>query len=274
MHHDDIENRSCWRVGIAQYLPTPGDLDGNLQYYHHFTRQAAEQHCDTVLFPELSDTGYQLDLVPSLAQPWPGQSLKDLQAAALEHNVNIIAGLSEREGGLLYNAIAVVDRHGAFCGHYRKNHLFHGPEGIEHEIFEPGREGVTVVLDGCCIGLSLCFDLRFPEFYRHMADNDAVLAVNLAAWPSLRISDWKILCRARAIENQFYLAGVNQCGRTSDLIFGGASCCIAPDGRVVGEADNETCDLLVVDVVREELTRTREAIPLHKSRQTAVQRSR
>ncbi len=250
------------RIGLVQER-FPGDgADGTFPHYARYAARAAEQACDVVLFPELSDTGYVLSSIRQRAGAWPGPAFDAAQQAAAAHGVVLIGGLSEREGSALYNAVALFDRTGALRGHYRKTHLFHGPEGSESGIFTPGCTLVAVDAAGIRWGLSLCFDLRFPEVYRALSMAGAEVIVNLAAWPAVRIQDWSVLCRARAMENQIFVAGVNQVGSRDGNRFGGRSCVVDPSGHVPVEGDGETCDLLVCDISTARIKAVREQLPV------------
>lgn len=247
------------RIGQVQVSwDAPG---GNLARYDRFAAEAAEAGCAVVLFPELSDTGYALAAMPERAGTWPGAALEALQEAAQRHRVGIIAGLSERGPDGIYNAAAALDRDGHLCGAYRKTHLFRGPEGAEADVFRAGDALQVVTIDGIRWGLSICFDLRFPELYRQLADRGAQVLAVVAAWPLVRIDDWSVLCRARAIENQLFLAGVNHAGEP----FGGRSCMIGPAGDVKCEGGNGEEGLLTVDVDPGEIDRVRHALPVRES---------
>lgn len=253
------------RVGLIQSHWTAA-AGGNIARYDRFTVEAADAGCAMVLFPELSDTGYALASMRDKAGTWPGAALDALQEAAQRRRIGIIAGLSERATDSLYNAAAAVDRDGNLCGAYRKTHLFRGPEGAESDVFRAGDALQVVTIDGVRWGLSICFDLRFPEVYRQLADAGAQVLSVLAAWPRVRISDWSVLCRARAIENQLFLAGVNHAGDP----FGGRSCVIGPDGDVKRDGPDGEAGLLTVDVDLDEIDRVRHALPVMESRRPSI----
>ncbi len=252
------------RIGLIQASwVVNGD---NNARYDRFAAEAAAAGCAVVLFPELSDTGYALAAMREKAGPWPGAALDALQAASQRCRIGIIAGLSERGADGIYNAAAAFDRDGNLCGAYRKTHLFRGPEGAEADVFLAGDALQVVTIDGVCWGLSICFDLRFPELYRQLADHGAQVLAVLAAWPQVRIADWSVLCRARAVENQLFLAGVNHAGKP----FGGHSCVIGPGGEVKREGGDGEAGLLTVDVDLDEIDRVRHALPVMESRRPSL----
>lgn len=253
------------RIGLIQSHWT-ADAGGNIALFDRFVAEAAGAGCAVVLFPELSDTGYALASMRENAGTWPGPAFDALQVAAQRHRIGIIAGLSERATDGIHNAAAAFDRSGNLCGAYRKTHLFRGPEGAESDVFLAGDALQVVTIDGVCWGLSICFDLRFPDVYRQLADGGAQIQAVLAAWPRVRIGDWSVLCRARAIENQFFLAGVNHAGAP----FGGHSCVIGPTGDVKREGGDGEAGLLTVDIDLNEIIRVRQALPLTQTRRPSL----
>ncbi len=253
------------RIGLIQSHWTAA-AGGNIDRYDRFAAEAADAGCSMVLFPELSDTGYALATMREKAGTWPGVALDALQAAAQRRRIGIIAGLSEHATDGIYNAAAAFDRDGNLGGTYRKTHLFRGPEGAESDVFRAGDALQMVTIDGVRWGLSICFDLRFPEVYRQLADAGAQVLAVLAAWPRVRIADWSVLCRARAIENQLFLAGVNHAGEP----FGGRSCVIAPAGEVKREGGDGETGLLTADIALDEITRVRHALPVMESRRPSL----
>lgn len=254
------------RIGVVQMDAAGRGYHGGLDFYERFAGQAAACGCRTLLFPELSDTGYALSAFPGKAGTWPGPALDALMAAARRHRINMIAGLSEREGDHLYNSAAVIDCEGNLLDRYRKTHLFSGGGGAEIDVFTAGNLLKTVMLDGICWGLSICFDLRFPEVFRHLALQGAPIIVNLAAWPRQRIGDWSHFCHARALENQVFMVGVNQLGTHGEYDFGGGSCAIAPDGTLLLDAGTDRAGFVTVDVDFQRIETVRQNLPVFSQR--------
>ena len=172
------------------------------------------------------------------------------------HNRSRIAGRSKVAGtvrepspdpALAHNTLLVFGPDGESLARYRKIHLFDvdvpgGPNERESDMIRPGPLEPTVV-DAPGIGrlgLSVCYDLRFPELYRLGADRGADAFTVIANWPSARAEHWRTLLRARAIENLAYVFAVNRCGRDPYLGYDGRSVVIAPDGEVLEELGDET----------------------------------
>ncbi len=258
------------RIGWVQMEAAGRGYYGDSDFYERFAAKAAAYGCTTLLFPELSDTGYALSSLPENARTWPGPALEAVMRSARRNGINMIAGLSEREGNFIYNSAAVVDREGSLIDRYRKSHLFSGGDGTEHRVFTAGDTLKTVMLDGICWGLSICFDLRFPEVFRHLALHGAHIIVNLAAWPRQRIGDWTHFCHARTLENQLFLVAVNQWGALDDDDFGGGSCLIAPDGALLVDSGTDRSGLWTGEVDVARIQAVRHILPVFDQRRPGL----
>ncbi|MHB9033099.1 MAG: nitrilase-related carbon-nitrogen hydrolase [Anaerolineae bacterium] len=253
------------RVGLAQMVSLPGDVSINCHMYLRLVEQAADAGCELLVLPELSDTGYDLGVLPTAASAWDGQPLRTLQECAARRSLAIAAGLSERTADALYDSLALISPAGELLAGYRKLHLF----GREREVFARGDALVTAQLGSFTLGLTICYDLRFPELYRSLALAGADVLVNAAAWPVARIAHWRILAQARAVENQAYYLGCNRAGRDLDLQMGGSSCLVDPLGLAKYAApDGE--ELLVGEVDRQHIEAARALMPLFDDRRPDV----
>ena len=267
------------RIALGQMDCVVGDVAANVATMVDLIADAAGRGCIAVWFPELADTGYALQQMPELAGAWPGPAYDGLAAAARRHGMVVGAGLSERAGvggrETLYNSLVVLDADGRRVGHYRKAHLFAAGEVNEAGCFAGGRtenagaagaaddvNGVdTVELAGMRHGLSVCYDLRFPELYRQRTDAGATVLVNATAWPAVRAAHWDVLTRARAVENQAYFVGVGRVGEDAGIRFAGRSRVVAPTGEVVAEAGTDGPELVVAELDPAAVTAFRSAVP-------------
>jgi predicted amidohydrolase len=143
-------------------------------------------------------------------------------------------------------------------------HLF-GYGSREQELLTPGDHPVVVPLDRARVGLTTCYDLRFPELYRRMVDDGAELFLVVAGWPFPRLDAWRTLGRARAIENQAALVACNAAGRQAGSTYAGASYACGPWGSVLGELDDRP-GVLRVDVDLAEVAACRRAFPALRDR--------
>ncbi|TWT66882.1 (R)-stereoselective amidase [Posidoniimonas polymericola] len=224
------------KIAIAQLECRPGSPSENVDRMGDFVRQARRQECDAVVFPEMSDTGYLPEKFHESAQTWPGPAIDQLSAAAADQSVAVVAGLSERDGYSIYNSLAFITADGQLVGKYRKVHLYSPPPASEAVHCAPGSEASGVRYEGVDWGLSICYDLRFPELYRRPAAAGSQIWINVAAWPSVRPTHWDYLSRARAIENQAFLVAANRAGSDGPFKFLGNSRIISPMGELLAEA--------------------------------------
>lgn len=224
------------KIAIAQIECQPGEPTRNVDRMIDFVRQAGEAACDAVVFPEMSDVGYLPEKFAESAQPWPGPTVDRMAQAAKDHSIAVIAGLSELSGESVFNALAFFDADGQLAGKYRKVHLYSPPPASEAVHCEPGVEATAVRYREVDWGLSICYDLRFPELYRRPAAAGAPIWVNVAAWPSARPTHWDYLSRARAIENQAFFIAANRAGSDGPFKFLGNSRIISPMGELLAEA--------------------------------------
>lgn len=255
------------KVAAAQIACTLGDTAANTEKMCTFAQRAQAAGAQLIVFPEMSDTGYAMDVIREQARPWSEGAVPELQKMARQLSLAIISGVSEREGEAIYNSQVVIGAHGAIVGKYRKTHLF-APAPIEEDkCFRPGKELVSVALGSLKLGLTICYDLRFPEFYRALATGQGTNAfVISSAWPFPRVEHQRILATARAIENQSYVVLANRVGKDAGVPFCGSSAVIDPSGVVVAGASADREELVVAEISHEVLTevRARMAVFAHR----------
>jgi len=224
------------KVAIAQIDCQAGDVSANVAHMVDFVRRAQDASCQLVVFPELSDTGYWPKKFACCAEPWPGPAYDALSSAAAEHCIAVAAGLSERAGESIYNSLAFFDSTGQLISKYRKIHLFSCAPANEAEYFAAGDGFVVVDYGGIRWGLSICYDLRFPELYRLLTTAGAQVLINIAAWPTARPTHWDYLSRARAIENQAFVVAANRAGKDGPFRILGHSQFVTPMGETIAKA--------------------------------------
>lgn len=232
-------------VAAIQFHPIEGDRAENLRRLEPFIAQAVAKGARLILLPETFDFGYDLDIIKRLSESFPNHSTATLSAMARQYNIAIIAGLPERRGKDLFNTALVFDTQGKVVAQYDKTHLCPIPPIDESACFTAGGSLVVTDILGIRLGITICYDIRFPEVYRKLALGGAQLIVHPTAFPLSRIEQFEILLRARAIENQLFILSANQCGKGSTLEFGGHSMMVGPSGEVLARAgDNEEMVIL------------------------------
>ncbi len=200
-------------------------------------RQRAEKLIDTlsavdlIVLPEMFTTGFCTDPVGA-AEPADSDTLEWMRRMAASKQTAIAGSVATQAENRYYNRFYFVKPDGSYAV-YNKRHLF--SFAGEHERYTPGEQRVVVEYNGWRILLQVCYDLRFPVFSRNRGDYDLILYV--ANWPTVRISAWDTLLRARAIENQCYVVGVNRTGDDPALSYNGSSALIDYLGRALTPAE-------------------------------------
>lgn len=235
-------------------------------------------------FLKAKDEGSQLIIFPECALLWAKPEVTKKEALSQNAWFECVANLSQesslpavwgglalREGENVFNSSLFISSNGELLGRYDKKHLFQVFAGSitvdETQSYAHG-EGdlVKISLSGWDIGLSICYDLRFPELYRQLGDCDAVICTAAFTKKTGR-AHWEVLLRARAIENQCYMLGVGQCGTNSltGVSAFGHSMVVDPWGKIVDQLDGDVGSF-TVNLDKKYLTKCREFLPALKNK--------
>lgn len=224
----------------------------NLEKAEAFAQRASLEKCDAIVFPEMFNTGFSMN-VSVIAEDGYGETAMALAGIAKRYNINLIAGFpiktpKEEKGR---NMAFVYDRKGTLTATFTKMHPFSFAE--EDKYYVPGENTVTFDIDGMSSSIFICYDLRFPEVFRRVSKDVQTIFV-LANWPTARKEHWETLLRARAIENQCYIIGVNRTGTGGNGIqYPGASHIFDPSGNDICAGDETeeflTCEFNPDDVI-------------------------
>ncbi len=214
----------------------PLDPQSNMQKLKDLVATAVPEPGDLLVLPELWPTGYGnraalLGLTKKMAPVW--QIL--LAELASEHQMYVIGGsVPALEKDRLYNRLCVYGPTGDQIGQYDKIHLF--PPMNEQQLFSPGETPEPIPLGKGLpvVGPTICYDLRFPELFRHLARRGATLFVLPAEFPDPKEDLWQIFLAARAAENQAYLVACNRTGKAGSFTFFGSSAVYDPEGQCLG----------------------------------------
>ena len=239
------------KLALCQIVTKREDKATNLMKYEKLAIKAKEQGAELAIFPEMSLTGYVLhDQIYELAEQIPGPSVQKIEALAQKTNIHIIFGmpeLSPKTKGTLYNTSVFVGPDG-LIGKYRKMYLPTHSVFEEKRYFRSGYEPAAFQTQLGNIGLTICYDIFFPEVFRLPRLMGAQLIVCISASPAVRRSYFEVLTAARAIENTCYLAYVNLAGMQDGLQFWGGSRLVGPTGEVLTQAKYDEEDFLLCDV--------------------------
>jgi omega-amidase len=255
------------KIAAAQISCVPGDLKANVRKIRDFSAQAKKSGAELVVFPEMADTGYSMPAIQEQATSWNEGAVPKLQETAKELSIAILAGVSDRDSSRVYNSQALIDADGKIVAKYRKTHLVTAAPLDERPYFTAGDGFSSCKIDKFNLGLGICYDLRFPEFYRTLAVNHgANVLINSSAWPFPRVEHLRILALARAIENQSYLILANRVGTDDGVTFCGTSAIIDPYGVIIASASADREELIQAELSEEVVAsvRNRMAVFAHR----------
>jgi predicted amidohydrolase len=248
------------------------DVAGNLAALD--AQLAGAGAADLIVLPEVfAIRGSNVDLRQA-AEPLDGPQAQWLAHTARRHGAWVLGGsLLERAGSAVHNTAVLMDREGRLKASYRKLHLFeatleNGKLVREQDVYEPGEHPVMTDIDGWACGISICYDVRFPELYRLYAKRGASLLLIPANFTqNTGRCHWETLVKARAIENQCFVVAPNQCGENSitGVASYGHSLIVGPWGEVLAEGGQQPA-LLRATLDKGELERVRARMPALKHR--------
>ena len=202
------------KISILQMSSVIGDIEANINKVNNLVFDSLPQDCDILVLPEVWTVGWSCNKFLDCAEDIiNSRSVNFLKELAKKYNVNIIGGsIIENRGGKYYNTTPVINRSGDLVTTYSKNHLYSYYGCDEGKYITVGDSPVMVELDGVNYGLTICYDIRFPEIYRAYRKSGADILVNCAAWGSKKPIPWEVMTKSRAVENQCYMIALTQCG--------------------------------------------------------------
>lgn len=238
----------------------------NMRRSREIIETAAGQGAQLVVFPELSLTGFTMN--PELAEPPDGRTVQFFAEVSRDFGIAVAFGFACRHDGVITNRLSIADR-GEITGVYDKIHPF--SYGGECEVYTGGNKLAAVEVSGETVGLTVCYDLRFPEVFQALSERCSVI-LTIANWPDRRREHWKTLLRARAIENQCCIVGCNRCGNGGGLSYSGDSAVFSPSGELICAAEPYKENLIFADISREECIAVQSSFPLKIDRRIDLYR--
>lgn len=260
------------KVGVAQIKCSLGNVAANVEKISDFIELAAADNCEAIVFPEMADTGYETAAIRKNASSWKEGPVETVRDMARKHRISVLCGLSELDGGRIYNSTAVIDSNGKLIGKYRKTHLAAFSPLDEDKTFTPGNTFETFQIGDMKWGSMICYDLRFPEAARSLAIEGAEAVALCSAWPFPRLRHWEILVHARAIENQIFFLAANHVGQSGSVAFCGSSRIVDPFGIVMASASEESEALITAEIRKDRLSSVRNAMPVFMHRRSEIYR--
>lgn len=250
------------RVCAVQMNPFWEDKKRNMLLCRSFAEKAGE--CDLLVFPEMTLTGFSMNT--SLAEPLDGETTRFFCDISVQTGAAVAFGAAIRENNSVFNRLLVADS-GRITARYDKVHPF--SYGSEDKFFRCGDKAVKADIRGMTVGLSICYDLRFPELYRMLAD-DCSCIINIANWPQARSTHWQALLKARAIENQCFIIGCNRVGEGGGLSYSGDSAVYSPDGECIAACEPCSEGIVSCAVSADEVIAARKDFPALRDRKNRL----
>lgn len=246
------------KIAIAQTKIAFEKVADNLALAESWIARAAGERCDCIVFPEMSFTGFSMH-VSRIASFSPEIRQKMMQLAQ-QHRIAIGFGwVSEEPNAKGKNHYTLLNSAGETVLDYVKIHPF--SYGDEDRFYDSGDRIVSGTVCGIPMSALICYDLRFPEVFRLAARRSSLVLVP-ANWLERRSVHWQTLLRARAIENQVYVLGVNCVGTQQAYGFVGGSCLIDPEGNILADCGRE--EALVYAEFTDETAEFRETFPTYR----------
>ena len=263
---------STLRVAVAQML-SGSDPEENLELVATQTAKAAEQDAQLVVFPEAAMRRFGLPLA-EIAEPVDGPWSQQLRKIAEHHQLVVVAGMfTPGDAGRVYNTLRAVGP--GVDAYYHKIHLFDAFGFRESDTVAPGTEPVMITVGETKVGLTTCYDVRFPGLYIRLAELGAEVICVAASWGAGpgKVKQWQLLTQARGLDSTSYLvaagqadpvaAGLKADGNSPTGV--GYSAVISPRGEVLQQLGSKP-GLLVADLDLGVVTETRAAIPVLANR--------
>ncbi len=238
------------------------DRSANHAKIERYAFEAKDKGADLFILPEMCSTGFSMDTAVT-AEPLDGPTPQLFRRLAKETRMAVVGGfVFKGESGRPRNVSLAVDPKGCDLALYAKIHQIAILD--EHNHYDPGSRPVTFSLQGTEAACFICYDLRFPEIFRAVVDR-CQLVIVIASWPSSRQLHWDTLLKARAIESQCFIVGVNRTGFGGGLEFKGGSAAIDPLGNTIAHA-GEGEGLLIADIEPSLVMEVRTSMPFLKDR--------
>jgi len=235
------------------------DKEANLQMFEEKIFSIS-QPTEIVVLPEMFSTGFSMQ-PKKLAEPMDGETVEWMKQIAAKKKIILTGSVIIEEDRNFYNRLVWVLPNGQI-GYYDKRHLF--AYGDEDQHYTAGKKRLIASVKGWKINLMVCYDLRFPVWSRQQGDFEYDVLIYVANWPERRVLAWTSLLRARAIENQSYVIGVNRTGDDGNKIpYTGESMAVDPMGEILYHKNDEE-DVFTVTLDKSHLEKTREKFPFWK----------
>jgi predicted amidohydrolase len=244
------------KIGLVQYNPVWEQKEENKRKVNKLIERYWEE-ASLLIFPEMTLSGFTMQS-NKFSESLTGETFNYFSSLASKLRTYVAAGLIEKENGICFNSLIMLNPEGELISLYRKIHPF--SYSTEDKNYVRGSEIKITEINEIKAGLSICYDLRFPELYRFYAKERVHLLIVIANWPDTRIEHWRALLKARSIENQCYTAGINRVGDDPKLHYPGFSSVIDPMGNeIISLKDEEK--IIFAEINKEKVEEVRNKLP-------------
>lgn len=267
------------RIALAQIL-SGTDPTANLTLVDQYTRRAADAGAQLVVFPEGTMSRFGVPLAP-VAEPLDGPWADAVRGIADRAGVTVVAGMfTPADDGRVTNTLLATGR--GVDAHYDKIHLYDAFGFAESDAVAPGREPVVITVDGIGVGLTLCYDVRFPSLYLELADRGAQVITVSASWGAGpgKLEQWTLLARARALDSASFVLAADQGYPGDEMATAskaptgvGGSLVASPFGEVLASAGADP-ELVVADIDVTSVPTVRETLGVLRNRSEFAQTDR
>jgi len=247
------------KIGLVQFSPEWEKPEKNIDKIENLLNNF-KIDCDMLVFPELTLTGFTMN-VSEFAEDIDGTSTKYFMNLSRRLKTNVFAGIIENSEEGIYNSLVHFENNGLIAARYRKIHPY--TKADEDKYYKSSNELVITKVEQTRIGLSICYDIRFPELYRFYSKSGIDIIINIANWPIPRIEHWRTLLKARAIENQAFVIGVNRVGDDHSNSYNGSSSIFDPMGNEIINAGNKEI-IAVTEINLDAIRDVRSKLPFLK----------
>ena len=248
------------KIALAQMNMFWCDKEENKTKCVEFLKKAQSVKADLILFPEMTLTGFSMD-IHCVAEE-DNSTLNWFKEQAQSFNLNVGFGYVKKEGNKGLNIFSMISNTGTVLSKYTKLHPF--SFASETDYYTSGDEIVFTKITEFLTSTFICYDLRFPEVFQ-IASTKSELITIIANWPKVRRDHWITLLKARAIENQCYVAAVNRVGTGNKIEYVGDSMIIDPQGNILATSYNNE-ELIVADIDLEEVHKLRNSFKVKDDR--------
>ncbi len=250
------------KIAIAQLDMGFEEKEKAMALCSQMMAEAKEKNVDFIVFPEMTLPGFTLNPEAYGKNRADSKTIAFFQKEAKKNGIAVCFGLPVYEDGISTNHCIILNENGEELADYAKIHPFSFGEEAKH--YTGGSELCFCEVKGVPVSPLICYDLRFPEPFQVLSEKSKVITV-IASWPTPRREHWMTLLKARAIENQCFIIGVNRSGDGGGLSYNGDSMVISPLGNVLAHMDGGS-GISVVDIDLAEVDAYRSSFPVKADR--------